>query len=254
MHKSNSTYFADLDVSRSHLVTHLLGPAIRKISVNEKHSGKPSKALAAADQMRTGPIMDKNGRPVRGTVGIMLGSVFCSFRKELPPLRKYEMWSRILAWDRKWLYIVTHYVPAGLVRPTGWDSARKHGPTRGRIGIAAAEKSFASYVVATAVSKYVFKLGRFTIHPAIVLEENDLLPERPGLGWRGGEDEIGIIEDSDNIMAATLLEGEGPWDWKQVERARIEGMKYAEHFAALDGTNDIFSGGEDGALGRFPLG
>ena len=28
-----------------------------------------------------------------------------------------EMWSRILSWDRKWLYIITHYVVKGKGQP-----------------------------------------------------------------------------------------------------------------------------------------
>ena len=37
MHKSNSTYFADLDVSRSHLTTHLLGPSMFLVGDNAKN-------------------------------------------------------------------------------------------------------------------------------------------------------------------------------------------------------------------------
>lgn len=237
LHKSNSTYFMDLDISRSHLATHLFGPGMPRIS----------------DNVKTKVVLDKDGNAVRGGFGIGLGAVFCSFRKEIGPYQGYETWSRILAWDRKWLYIVTHFVVKGKVKPTSWDGHSK-GPVRqpkvkvnGTDDKPVGDDDFSKYVIATAVSKYVFKLGRFTVHPSIVIEESGLLPERPG-GWRGGENGVGSEEDLGEINE------ESEWDWKKVEHERRKGMELAGHFAALDGTNALFDGGEDGALGRFPIG
>ena len=65
-----------------------------------------------------------SGEPFRGKPGIMLGAVHCSFRREIPPYAGYEMWSRMLAWDRKWIYIVTHFVPEGVAKPTEWLDPR----------------------------------------------------------------------------------------------------------------------------------
>ncbi|KAM7218700.1 hypothetical protein V8F06_005854 [Rhypophila decipiens] len=236
MHKSNSTYFADLDVSRSHLATHLLGPAMFLIGDNAKNK----------------LVLDKEGNVVKGGFGMGLGAVFCSFRKEIAPLQGYEMWSRILSWDRKWLYIITHYVVKGKVRPTKYDST-KMGPTRPRMvdsetGKPVSQEDWSKYVIATAISKYVFKVGRFTVHPAIAIEASGLLPERPGDGWRGGETGTGTPDELGE------LDEEGEWDWRRVEYERRRGMEYAEHFAALDGTNNLFNGGQDGAIGKFPLG
>ncbi|OIW23545.1 hypothetical protein CONLIGDRAFT_674380 [Coniochaeta ligniaria NRRL 30616] len=235
LHKSNSTYFADLDVSRSHLVTHLLGPAMPRIGDNAKNR----------------LVLDKDGFAVRGGFGIGLGAVFCSFRKEIGLLQGYETWSRILSWDRKWLYIVTHFVVKGKVKPTSWDG-RARGPVRPKNvkvegGGVAKEDEFGKWVIATAVSKYVFKLGRFTVHPAIVIKANGLLPARPD-GWMGGESGVGTPEELGDIDEV------GEWDWRRVEYERRKGMEYAEHFAALDGANGLFDGGEDGALGHFALG
>jgi hypothetical protein len=234
VHKSNSTYFSDLDVSRSHLATCLLGQGMHVIGNNAKHKR----------------VLDKQGNVVQGAFGIGLGAVFCSFRKEIAPLQAYEMWSRVLSWDRKWLYIVTHFVVKGKVRPTGWDGKRM-GPTRARVQkVDGGEpvEDWSKYVIATAVSKYVFKLGRFTVHPALVIEAAGLLPERPGEGWTGGETGTGTPEELGELDEA------GEWDWKRVELERRRGMEYAEHLAALDGTNSLFDGGEDGAIGYFPLG
>lgn len=201
-----------------------------------------------ADNAKNRLVLDKDGFAMRGGFGIGLGSVFCSFRKEIGIMQGYETWSRILSWDRKWLYIVTHFVVKGKVKPTEWDGKSKGRVRPRKVKVdGKAEDDWTKHVCATAVSKYVFKLGRFTIHPSIVIAENGLLPERPG-GWRGGEDDLGIAEDLGEVRE------DGEWDWQRIEHERRKGMEYAKHFAALDATNTLFDGGEDGALGHFNLG
>jgi len=222
-----------------------------------------------AENAKNQRVRDKQGNLVKGNFGIGLGAVFCSFRKELSPLQGYEMWTRVLSWDRKWLYLITYFVVKGKVRPTGWDGAHM-GPTRSRRkvvmskeqrevdGNADAVEGFEKYVVATAISKYVFKLGRFTVHPALLIEASGLLPERPGVGWTnegengsGTPEQLGGLEELDGLDE---LDETRKWDWRNIEAERRRGLKYAEHFAALDGTGSLFDGGEDGAIGKFPLG
>jgi len=238
-HKSNSTYFSDLDASRSHLVMHLLGPGIKR----------------AEDNATTQLVRDREGRVVQGRFGVGLGSVFCSFRKEIAPLQAYEIWSRILCWDRKWLYIVSHFVVQGRVRPAAWDGGSYWGQSGGlrKAGVSTKEEDeeaeLQKHVIATAVSKYVFKLGRFTVHPALVIGASGLLPDRPGEGWRGGESGIGTPDELGDV---DLLENQ--WDWKRVESERRRGMAMVDHLAALEGVHGVFDGGSDGALGRFSPG
>ncbi|PSR79086.1 hypothetical protein BD289DRAFT_375936 [Coniella lustricola] len=239
MHKSNSTYFADLDVSRSHCVTHLLKPGMDALS-NNATSKHPC-------------VLTPDGKPARGGLGIGLGAVFCSFKREVAIGQGYELWTRILAWDRKWVYIVTYFVVKGKVKPRAWDAGQGlgkkswFGPVRGgRTSESGREKEegFEKYVIASAVSKYVFKMGRFTVHPAILLDQSGLLPARDG-GWVGGENDVwdeqkkGEGEDSNE------------WTWQRIETQRREGMRFASKFAGLDGLSGVFDGGDDGALGRF---
>lgn len=237
LHKSNSTYFSDLDVARTQCVTHLLRDGM----------------AAIGDNARTRVVVTGDGKVARGGMGIGLGGVFCSFKREVAPLQGYEMWTRILAWDRKWVYILTHFVVKGKVRPTSWDSGSKgwFGPLRKKATTAEVRDGegpdFQKYVIATAVSKYVFKVGRFTVNPSILMEESGLLPERPG-GWRSGANEVG---DEAQDVGDADLSAEGEWDWARMEWQRREGMKLAEKFAALDSTHELFDGGEGGALGRF---
>ncbi|OLN86406.1 hypothetical protein CCHL11_06345 [Colletotrichum chlorophyti] len=234
IHKSNSTYFSDLDVSRTHLCTYLLGPGFRQLTHNTT----------------TKLVLDpKSGKPARGPMGIMLGAVHCSFRREITAYAPYEMWSRILSWDRKWLYIVTHFVPKGTARPTEWldpkfGTARvRRGPGSGTEG-----KDWEKKIYATGVSKYVFKIGRLTVHPAVALEASELLPQRPG-GWQSGANGVG-----DEDVDLSDVQNDGAWDWKMVEKRRREGMVYAQQFASMDELHGWLDGGDGGdgsALAKF---
>lgn len=230
LHKSNSTYFADLDVSRTHLVSYLCRPSLRKLANN----GQSKLCLDP-----------KSGKPIRGSLGIMLGAVECSFKREISAYRGYELWSKVLSWDRKWFYIVTHIVPKGTAKPTEFLDPR-FGQVETR-GVKDATGDWEKKIFATAISKYVFKVGRFTVHPAIVLGEAGLLPERPG-GWMGGEQQLG---DQDVDLSDIDLSQEGEWDWRQVEAQRQKGMQLAAKFHALEELHDTFDGGNNGAIARI---
>ncbi|KAM0801111.1 hypothetical protein BDR22DRAFT_888782 [Usnea florida] len=131
-HKSNSTYYSDLDIARTHLLCTLFSVGI--------------------DQAR-----HEHGNPLlparKPSFTIKLAAVQCSFKREIRPYQRYEMWSRVLAWDAKWLYTITHFVRR--------DTTHSDAP---RI------------VCATAVSKCVFKSGRRTIPPEVLLHTSGLIP------------------------------------------------------------------------------
>lgn len=230
LHKSNSTYFADLDISRTHLCAYLLRPAIRSMSNNAK----------------TRLVKDpRTGEPVKGSFAIALGSVMCSFKREISSFQSYELWSRVATWDRKWLYIITYFMPKGAARPTEWlDPRFRRVRTRDHKD---ATSGWEKKIHATAMSKYVFKVGRLTVHPATVLSDSGLLPQRPG-GWVSGPNQVGdeTVDVSDINLAA-----DGEWDWRRIEAQRREGMKLAAQFNALDGLHDSFDGGNYGAIARF---
>lgn len=257
LHKSNSTYFSDLDASRSHLVCSLLRQGIQRLIDNP------------------GLVLMPDGKPAKGHWSIMLGSVFCSFKKEIKPLESYEMWTRILCWDRKWMYIVTHFVKKGAVKPDGYTlddgsfASRVFG-TRGipskkqanKPATAAATDNLPHKAIfATAISKYVMKLGRFTVHPEVVIDGSGLLPPKPG-GWNTMSDNKKKTTSNDEgVAAAAATEFSGPsangsssadtWDWKAIEAENARGLEFAHHFAALDGLAGEFTGEETPAIGVF---
>jgi hypothetical protein len=245
LHKSNSTYFSDLDVTRSHLVCALLQPGIHKLHHNRKEK----------------LVLDKDGNVMKGAFSIMLGGVMCSFKREIGMYEGYEMWSRMLCWDRKWVYIVTHFVKKGTVKPSAyiiedgsWFGGKGYRSVKGHYdkGRDVDEKA----IFASAISKYVVKLGRLTIHPEVLLGASGMLPPRPG-GWHSmsgdsgdstpSEGEIEVVETNEAQESGSADE----WDWKRIEAEKEKGLKYVEHFAALDGLHNEFSGSSGPALGKF---
>ncbi|CAI4268061.1 CMF_collapsed_G0002980.mRNA.1.CDS.1 [Saccharomyces cerevisiae] len=75
-HKSNSTYFAELDISRGNLMCKIF----QKLMLNSKHY----------------PY-------------IPVANVFTNFLKETKPFQKYSVSSRIICWDEKWIYVMSRF-------------------------------------------------------------------------------------------------------------------------------------------------
>jgi hypothetical protein len=79
-HKSNSTFYADLDVSRIQLIATLFKGVILPQDAGKKRA--------------TGAGL--------GRLNCLLGGVSCTFRREIKPLQRFEIWTRVLCWDEKW--------------------------------------------------------------------------------------------------------------------------------------------------------
>ena len=111
-----------------------------------------------------------------GKFAVCLGAVSCSFLKEVKPYQRYEMWTRMLSWDHKWIYIVTHFVRKNKSgRDLAADKKRPDHPLNGT------ERVDENLIVASALSKCVFKKGKWTIPPETMLSVSGLLPTRSGI-------------------------------------------------------------------------
>lgn len=159
LHKNNSTYFSDVDISRTHLACTLFAKGIEK--------------MRGGTSAYTGT---KNRH-----FGLALGAVSCSFRKEVAPYQQYDMWSRILSWDEKWIYIVTHFVRKDAAKPRSFSLYPQYYLSKGSsststssaistfdaLSSEATEHQFLLErdLFATALSKCVFKSGRETVIP-----------------------------------------------------------------------------------------
>lgn len=183
-----------------------------------------------------------------------------SFKREIGMYQSYEMWSRLLCWDRKWVYVVTHFVKKGAVKPKeyiltdgSWFGGKGYKNVKGEGSAEIDEKA----IFASAISKYVIKLGRLTTHPEVTLQASGVLPERPG-GWASMNSSAegsrqGSGEATPELVGEDVVEetDSGEWDWKRVERENKRGLKFAEHFGALDALHNEFSGSQTAALGRY---
>lgn len=90
IHKSNSTYLLDLDVSRAELLTQLFSHGLQRTRTN-----------------------------------LVLGGVDISFRRAIMPLQAYDTRTCVLTWDEKWIYLLSYHVRPGAVVEDGerWAEA-----------------------------------------------------------------------------------------------------------------------------------
>lgn len=180
---------------------------------------------------------------------VALAGVSCLFRREIKPFEKYEVVNRVLGWDSKWVWVVSHFVQLGGKLENGKD------------GQAPQRKIFAS-----ALSKYVFKMGRITVKPEDLLAECKLLPPRPvltaeartqtdeadALGRKmldGRMSEEELLEQLDATAAGDVLDETGEyWTWERVEAERARGCEIAQCMLGLDQLEGEIRGGEEEGL------
>jgi hypothetical protein len=318
IHKNNGTYFSDADVARTHLVTALLRRGILGVgkregeetttwnlssAINRGGARKSTINPLGTSGIESGPT-EPNTPSVRvgrnmteeefmeaaqqpGSLLIMLGSVACFFHREILPYRSYEMWTRVLTWDRKWIYIVTYFVEPGTVQPTEyflqpWRKPKKAKREPENESIEAKKARIRRKIHATSIATYVIKKGRLTIPPEVVLQRSSLLPEKPSHApsafytpsrspttpddrTSATESPIDPMMDShaetvtagsigdvlvESLFPDTSLDGDA-WTWENVERERQRGLKYAKMFDGLNALRDEFDGGGKGALGIY---
>ena len=162
---------------------------------------------------------------------IAMGAVACHFKREIKPFARFDIWTRVLTWDRKWLYMVSHMVRPGMVKPKGWALQpwkKGTGVSRERKG-ADDEKEWQSAIFATSIAKYVMKKGRVTVPPDAVLRHSELLPppapevsNGSATSVDGGKDESVAPHDEWEAVRG------------MVEHERLRGLALAERWGALD--------------------
>ncbi|KAK5081042.1 hypothetical protein LTR64_002145 [Lithohypha guttulata] len=256
-HKSNSTYFTDVDIARTHLITTMFSHSIEKF--------------------RGGTTMNGLSGQPRSQFTMPLGAVSCTFRKEFKPYEAYDMWTRILSWDEKWFYLVTHFVKQGdKIEPTE-HSLYPQQNSNGKKSHRNFDKPMCSSVCATALSKVVFKNGRMTVAPEVMLELAGLLPAKEdiqtdavhaqlktnmaeGLTRREAVklamDDVEKIEGSDSESSydesrrSSTDQVKIEWTRERIERERQRGLETVGVLAKQGVLEDEFSGSDGPALGR----
>lgn len=202
--------------------------------------------------------MTADGSAAKGSWSIVLGSSSCSFKKEIGMFEPYELWTRLLCWDNKWLYFVTHFVKAGTAKPSSYilsdETWFTQSPSikKGK-GLANYEPS-EPVIYASSICKYVVKIGRLTVHPEVLLVAANVLPPKPG-GWHSMSGlpqqapTSPYPEDLKNKKHAN--ESEVDTRWEDVIKLNSQGLEYAEKFRALDDLNTNLPNFKGPALGKF---
>lgn len=224
LHKSNSTYFTDLDSSRSLLLSFLVFHGMSKTHKELATEGK------------------------NGVMTVMLGSTYTHFKREIPTGYPYEVWSRILTWDQKWLYIVTHFVRKGKIVPkasvTEVISDRKPDAKNANASNRAfkAPKSFSrsdveQSIFGTSISKCVFKKGRMTVAPERVLAASGLLStattDKSAINLTGSQNSLNL-ETKDPFMRETTFQYSNNELGEEIEEERAKGMRFAYLVSELE--------------------
>ncbi|KAH7074744.1 hypothetical protein BKA63DRAFT_471245 [Paraphoma chrysanthemicola] len=198
LHKSNSTFFNDLDDNRTELMLALFKDVVKP--------GSQGKATVKAKMFN-------------------LGGTFCTFKKPIAPFVKYEISSRVLCWDQKWIYVVSHFAKPGSNNIGRTILGRQNEKPYG--------VNHDDCIYATAVTKYVFKQGRQTCSPESVMHECSLLPPRSTT-----EGPEGLTNGCSNITQAL----DEHWTWDKVQAERNKHLKVAQNFAALEDLQETFIG------------
>ena len=135
-------------------------------------------------------------------LAIVVAGVNCTFKRELKPYEAYEIWTRVLSWDEKWVYFVSHFVRAGAIRKR---KAFLLGPAKvvDRTDRMPAEKA----ILATAISKNIFRIGRNTVPPEKVWKAAGAWPEgRDAEMEKRRVEGLRIVQGGDGMASHALFE------------------------------------------------
>lgn len=278
IHKSNSTvslhastrptskrltlaqkYFADLDVSRAHALSAVIRTGLTRLNRGDQEG------------------IPKSTSDVPGKYMVALGAVSCFFQRQIDPLAPFEIYTRVLSWDRKWIYLISHIVKKGAIKPDSYVLQPWKKTKRRSQAVKQEAEDLTKHIYATSISRYVFKKGRLTINPEQVLERSRLLPPRPagtGLPPRTESsttatpmsppegftsNDLAGLESIAGALTARLdgvkeaAEEESgdseEWTWDDMESERLRGLKLAAHFDALNEGHKELRAGE--VLGKY---
>ena len=186
----------------------------------------------------------------------------------------------------RWVYMVTHFVRKDAIKPKSFSMyPRQKNPNAGSRNVDKKEDA----IIASALSKIVFKKGRLTIPPEVMLQTSGLLPPRPAdlallqtevypvprkrataqqifdvgfqfwekfdLAWEATrnmlipEPEEARDQSRDGSPDETGTKKGDQWTWNMVEQERLRGFELASKLGALDGLAGEFTAEAD-ALGK----
>ncbi|KAJ5852267.1 uncharacterized protein N7529_011652 [Penicillium soppii] len=213
-HKTNSSYATDFDVARNYHLCSLFRVGLKSGGDFSFISPQPRDAYG------TGPLFPA------------LGGVNITFHKAIRPRQKYEISTRVLSWDDKWIHLISHFVERGSCKPVHFTDQRN--PQRDpemnigdltQMTSADQHPSSRPVVYATAMAKIVFKKGRKTVPPPQFLVDCGLLPGKEKVVLHGSIQNACEEEKVDDNDMTKIRD--------DIEEIRTAGYEMAERLNTL---------------------
>jgi hypothetical protein len=215
MTKSTASFITDAGVARGHVLERLIGldtigkPPPRLVSAGRGASHEaPAQKLLASEMAKCRDDTQANVPPLSWSVA----GVHATFYREIKPYQRYEVWTRVLAWDDEQLYIASWFVRSGT-----FEGATKHVALMGEHG-GQNEEVFGSVearesVIAVVVSRTAIRSGSTVVRPVDIWSHRWLMgPDvEQHYGRRSAEilkamrsgDEVGLMD----LWVETVVSG-----------------------------------------------
>ncbi|KAJ5766599.1 uncharacterized protein N7511_004215 [Penicillium nucicola] len=217
-HKSNATYLTDFDSARVYHLSSLFRVGYQKHKTEKRGFF---------------PIL-----PV-------LAGVECSFKRSIRPGQRYDIVTRIIGWDAKWCFVISHFVKEGAFRPTIFTDSKTKKSTRGNKEVVGGEGrdlekgdcGEKDVVFAVVMGRVVFKDGRKTVSPMQFLSDCDLIPAIGDGGCPGPCTVVKSVGDSGVGASTVTAGGSGPGVdaidqqmviAKAIDEKRLRGLEIAQ--------------------------
>ena len=170
------------------------------------------------------------------------------FKKSLTLFQRYEIWTRVCYWDDKWVYLISHFVKEGCVKPGSYSDSTTTQTAKNDLHRSSDEDTKdcdEAVLYAVVVSKVVFKEGRKTIPPAVFFESGDLLPER--------EDEVASGGEHNRLDAVDKEMGGNNNSrlWEAINREKSRGRSTMESIQGLEDGVGLFDKDVQFAFRRY---
>jgi hypothetical protein len=210
LHKSNSTYITDLDVSRAYLSGLLFAPIF----------------LNPIDSMHC---------------NLIVSGIACTFHREIKPYQLYEVWSRVASWDDKWIYVVSHFVARSKHSPRRYvmpGDASINSKKMEKLAHPVDERH--ESVFASAVTRMVFKRGRLTVPPQRALEICGILSVESPIALSRTANRAGATESA--IYCPE-------WTLEEIESSRRANLPIVRLEKGWDAVRELFQQDQDALTG-----
>merc|ERR1711939_1237912 len=227
----------DLDIGRAHAMGLTIRTGLSRLNKGDEEG------------------LTEDIRNMKGSYNVALSAVSCFFQRQIEPFQAFEVWTRVLSWDRKWLYLVSHVVKKGVIKPNSyvlqpWKKSKKTAAEAKKD-----EEDLTKHIFATSVSRYVFKKGvgfppRAETSVDTTPAESTATPAQNGSLTSPESLASGVSTKLDQYSSAQKpADDDSDWTWDDMEKERLRGLRTAIHFDKLNACHSELRAGD--VLGEY---